>query len=70
MNEAKNELKVYRAKRDMTQEELANLVSVARQTIISIEKGYYQPSVTLALKIAKALKTDINNIFYLIENEK
>jgi len=46
----KNKLKVYRAMRDMTQEDLAQKLHVTRQTIISIEKEQYDPSLSLAFK--------------------
>lgn len=52
---------------EMTQQELADRVSVSRQTIIAIEKGNYNPSVTLALKIAKVFKKNLEEIFYLEE---
>ena len=52
---------------EMTQQELADKVSVSRQTIIAIEKGNYNPSVTLALKIAKVFKKNLEEIFYLEE---
>ncbi len=47
----------------MTQEELANIVGVSRQTIIAIEKGNYSPSLELAFKIANAFKVEINQVF-------
>jgi putative transcriptional regulator len=56
----------------MTQQELAARVGVSRQTIIAIESGRYNPSVALALKLAQALLTDVENLFSLPEkgNEK
>lgn len=62
-----NNLKVWRAKFDMTQEELADKVDVTRQTIIALEKGRYNPSVELALKIAEYFKTSVEEIFFLRE---
>ena len=59
----KNDLKVYRAKFDLTQEELANKVGVTRQTIISIEKGRYEPSLSLAFKLANYFDVKIEDIF-------
>jgi putative transcriptional regulator len=53
----------YRSKYGLTQEELAAQVGVSRQTIISIEKGNYTPSVLLALKIAAAFKTSVEDLF-------
>ena len=48
-----NHLKEYRAKINVNQHEMGQLVGVSRQTISQIERGDYSPSVTLALKIAK-----------------
>ena len=59
----KNNLKVYRAMRDLTQEELAKELDVTRQTIIAIEKEKYDPSLLLAFKIAKFFKVHIEDIF-------
>jgi putative transcriptional regulator len=50
---------------DLSQEDLAKAVGVSRQTIISIEKGKYTPSVALALKLAKFLNVRVEDIFYL-----
>ena len=59
----KNNLKVYRAMQDLTQEELAKELGVTRQTIIAIEKDKYDPSLILAFKIAKFFKAQIEDIF-------
>jgi putative transcriptional regulator len=59
----KNKLKVYRAMHDLTQEDLANELKVTRQTIISIEKHKYDPSLSLAFKIARFFKVKIEDIF-------
>lgn len=59
-----NSLKEVRTANTLSQEALAESVGVTRQTIISIEKGVYQPSVGLALKLAKVLKTDVEQLFY------
>jgi putative transcriptional regulator len=56
-------LKVYRAMRDMTQEELAREVGVTRQTIIAIEKGDYNPSLELAFRIARFFEAGVEDIF-------
>jgi putative transcriptional regulator len=61
----KNTLKVERAKLNWTQQQLADKVGVSRQTINSIEAERYVPSTVLALKIAKAFKTTVNEIFVL-----
>ncbi|BDZ70672.1 helix-turn-helix transcriptional regulator [Methanobacterium petrolearium] len=59
----KNNLKVYRAVQDLTQEELAKKLGVTRQTIIAIEKEKYDPSLILAFKIAKFFKIQIEDVF-------
>lgn len=59
----KNYVQNFRAKANLTQEELAEAVGVTRQTIIAIEKGNYTPSVLLALKIAQYFKISIEEIF-------
>jgi putative transcriptional regulator len=56
-------IKELRARYDMTQEDLAKLVGVLRETILFIEKGEYNPSLNLAHAIAKALKTTIDELF-------
>jgi putative transcriptional regulator len=56
-------LKVYRAMRDMTQEQLAREVGVTRQTIIAIEKGDYNPSLELAFRIARFFEASVEDIF-------
>lgn len=58
-----NTVHASRTKGGMTQEELAEKVGVSRQTVISIEKGNYVPSVLLALKIAKVFKVPVESIF-------
>jgi len=60
-----NELKVFRAKKDITQKELAEEMEVSRQTINAIETGKYNPSLELALKLAKFFDTDVEQIFSL-----
>ena len=60
-----NELKVFRAKKDITQEELAEEMEVSRQTINAIETGKYNPSLELALKLAKFFDTNVEQIFSL-----
>lgn len=65
----KNTIKVERAKQNITQGELAEKVSVSRQTINSIEVGKYVPSTLLSLKIAKVFNTTVDEIFTLEEND-
>ena len=59
----KNKLKVYRAMEDLTQQELANKIEVTRQTIIAIENNKYDPSLSLAFKIADFFNVKIEDIF-------
>ena len=59
----KNQLKVFRAMHDLTQEELADKLQVTRQTVLAIEKGKYAPSLELAFKIAKTFDVNIEDIF-------
>jgi putative transcriptional regulator len=59
----KTRLKEFRARYDLTQEDLAKMVGVTRKTIVFIEKGDYNPSLRLAYDIAKALKSNIYEIF-------
>jgi len=61
----KNKVLAWRQQLALTQEELAELTGVTRQTIISVEKGNYIPSVRLALKIARVFKQPVDKIFYL-----
>jgi putative transcriptional regulator len=65
----KNNIKVYRAIHDLTQETLAEKVGVTRQTIHAIEKGKYDPSLELAFKLAKFFEAQIEDIF-LYEDHK
>ncbi|MGE3279328.1 MAG: helix-turn-helix transcriptional regulator [Candidatus Altimarinota bacterium] len=60
-----NKLTAFRKKQNLTQEALAEAVGVSRQTIISIEKGKFVPSVKLALQIAKEFNTPLEKIFQL-----
>ena len=61
----KNNIKVERAIKDLTQEELANKVSVSRQTINAMEANKYVPSTVLALKIARVFNKTVEEIFIL-----
>ena len=65
----KNTVRVERAIKDITQQELAAAVGVSRQTINSIEAGGYVPSAVLALKIARYFGKPAECIFNLEENE-
>jgi len=61
----KNTIKGERAKLSLTQQDLADLISVSRQRINSIEAGKYMPSTVLALKITRVIKTPAEEIFQL-----
>ncbi len=56
-------IKEYRARRSLTQERLAEMVGVRRETIIFLEQGKYNPSLRLAYNVAKALQAGIEEIF-------
>lgn len=64
----KNRLEALRAQKGWTQQELADLVEVSRQTIISLENGRYNPSILLAFRLARLFGTNIESIF-LYEDE-
>ncbi|HDT13949.1 MAG TPA: transcriptional regulator [Candidatus Aminicenantes bacterium] len=62
-----NDLKVHRARKNITQEELAELVGVTRPTINFIENGRFVPSTLLALKIVKIFSVPFEEVFFLRE---
>ena len=63
----KNNLRVQRAIKNITQAELADFIQVSRQTINTIESGKYVPSTVLALKMAKVFNVSVEEIFQLEE---
>ncbi|PVY37133.1 helix-turn-helix transcriptional regulator [Pontibacter virosus] len=65
----KNNIKVERAKKDMTQEQLAEALCVSRQTINAIEKNKYLPSTLLALKMSNLFGLTVNELFILEEGD-
>ena len=65
----KNKLKVARAEKNITQEELANEIKVSRQTINAIETGKYVPSTILALKMALYFGMKVEELFILEETD-
>lgn len=65
-----NRLKELRAAKGLNQQELGALVGASRQTISLIERGDYNPSITLALRIAKVFETPVDEVFYLTEEEE
>lgn len=58
-----NKIKMFRAERNITQEELAAKIGVTRQTIIAIEKNKYVPSLELAFKLASYFAVSVEEIF-------
>jgi putative transcriptional regulator len=65
-----NQLKQYRLRHGLTQEDLAKAVGVSRQSINSIERGRYIPSLPLALKFARLFNCTIDEIFQLQEKTR
>ncbi len=65
----KNNIKIERAKNNLTQAKLAELAQVSRQTINTIEQGKYVPSTMLALKLASIFKVEVSDIFQLEEED-
>lgn len=65
----KNKIKVYRAMRNMTQEELALQLRVTRRTINSIEGGKYNPSIEVAFRMAKLFAVPVEELFSLDEDD-
>lgn len=64
----KTRIKEFRARYDLTQEELAKKVGVRRETIVFLEKGKYNPSLELAHRTARVLKTTIDELFIFDES--
>ncbi|MGD2058399.1 MAG: helix-turn-helix transcriptional regulator [Anaerolineales bacterium] len=62
-----NKVRERRQELGLTQEQLGEATKVTRQTIIALEKGGYTPSVELALKIARKLKTTVEDLFWVVE---
>ncbi|MFA5605099.1 MAG: helix-turn-helix transcriptional regulator [Dehalococcoidales bacterium] len=65
----KTRIKEYRAKLNITQEKLAEMVGVRRETIIYLEQGKYNPSLRLAYSIARALQAGIDELFIFDDEE-
>ena len=59
----KTKIKEYRAKYNLTQEKLAEMVGVRRETVIFLEQGKYNPSLKLAYNVARALRATMDEIF-------
>jgi putative transcriptional regulator len=64
-----NRIKIERAINNLTQEELANRVSVSRQTINAIELKKFVPSTVLALKICRVFNKSLNDVFFLEDED-
>ena len=65
----KNSIRVARAERRMTQQQLADAIGVSRQTINAIESGKFVPSALLALKMARIFERPVEEIFFLEEED-
>jgi len=65
-----NKIKVYRAMKNISQEDLATAIGVTRKTINTIETGKYTPSTVLALRIARYFKAPVESIFQLNKEEE
>ena len=65
----KNTLKVERAKKNWTQEDLAGKIGISRQSVNSIETGKFTPSTILALKMAKVFGTTVEVVFQLEKHD-
>ncbi|WP_158976224.1 helix-turn-helix transcriptional regulator [Cellulophaga sp. L1A9] len=65
----KNNIKIERAKKNITQADLAKLAKVSRQTINAMELGKYVPSTVLALRLAEVFKVEISQLFTLEDSD-
>lgn len=65
----KNSIKVERAKKNITQADLAKLIKVSRQTINAMELGKYVPSTVLTLRLAKIFEVEVSQIFILEDSD-
>ena len=63
-------MKEFRARYDLTQEDLARKVGVRRETILYLEKGKYNPSLKLAHEVARVLRTTIDDLFIFVDEEE
>jgi putative transcriptional regulator len=61
----KTRIKELRARYNLTQDELADMVGVTRQTMLHLEKGRYNPSLLLAYRVAQVLKSSIDEVFII-----
>jgi putative transcriptional regulator len=65
----KTRIKEYRTRLNLTQEKLAEMVGVRRETVIFLEQGRYNPSLRLAHNVARALRTTIEDLFIFEDAE-
>ncbi len=65
----RNRIEQLRAERAWTQQDVADMVSVSRQTIISLERGRYNPSINLAFRLARLFKLRIEDVFLYTDEE-
>ncbi|MBA2173775.1 helix-turn-helix transcriptional regulator [Halobacillus locisalis] len=65
----KNKIAQYRKEKSLSQERLAHMLKVSRQTVISIEKDRYSPSLPLAFQLAKIFEVSIEELFIYEEEE-
>jgi len=65
----KTRIKEFRARHDLTQEALAKIVGVRRETIVFLEKGKYNPSLKLAYRISRCLDTTIDELFLFDDSD-
>ncbi|MGM0890780.1 MAG: helix-turn-helix transcriptional regulator [Bacillota bacterium] len=63
----KNRMKQFRQEKGISQEKMAEMLGVSRQTIISIERGRYNPSLPLAIQIARCFETIVEKVFFIEE---
>ena len=70
VGELGNRLKEERASRGLSQADLAELVQVSRKTINTVENGVFTPSTVLALRLARALDTTVERLFFLVEDRR
>ena len=65
----KTRMPELRARHELTQDQLAKMVGVQRETIVHLEKGRYNPSLRLAYKISRALQSNIEDVFSFADEE-
>jgi putative transcriptional regulator len=70
VGELGNRLKEERASRGLSQADLAELVHVSRKTINTVENGVFIPSTVLALRLAHALDTTVERLFFLVDDRR